>query len=101
MVHLRSDELPEEAQMLGQDDIEETLEDLGVPKRYRKDITGVAVLIGDGDYDAIWLCEDSRPWTNNATYSPLPYYRARIPKFYPSYWQKKCPFYSGKEIVNV
>lgn len=54
----------------------------GMIKKYRKDITGIVVLVEDGDLCAIWLTESNRPYCLDVDYYSLPYYR-------PKYWVKK------------
>jgi hypothetical protein len=63
-------------------DLREILGSLAFPKKYYKDITSAVVLLGDGDFIAVWLTEDSRWYDNLAYYHPLPYYR-------PQYWTKR------------
>ena len=40
-----------------------------------QDITGALVIVGNGDYEEVWLCEDNRPYDNFAVYRPLEFYR--------------------------
>jgi hypothetical protein len=44
----------------------------------RSDITGIMVLVGDGDYDDVWFTESSRPYSIEAKYYPLSYYKEGI-----------------------
>jgi hypothetical protein len=68
-------------------DLESVLESVGVPDEYKPDITGAVCLVGDGDYDAIWLTESARPWDLEAIYHPLPYYK-------PDNWDQECHLFT-------
>lgn len=75
-------------------EIDTTLDLLGFPKRYRKDITGIVLLIGDG-YNAVWLSESVRPYDLRSAYRALPFYRPvrwAIRKL-PTYWKETCAYY--------
>jgi hypothetical protein len=80
-------------------DINAALEYVGFPKKYRKDVTAVAVISGDGDYDAVFISEDNPAYLNNTIFHPLAYYRAGFmsKKFAPIYWQEENPYYQ-KEV---
>lgn len=68
-------------------DLKEFLEMIGLPKKYRSDITGMVLVIGDGDIDAVWLSESGAYYALSAHYYALPYYR-------PVSWTKsKLPVY--------
>lgn len=60
----------------------EFLDMVGFPKRQRKHITGMVLLIGDGDIVAVWVTERGAYYDLSAIYHPLPYYR-------PGYWTKR------------
>jgi len=76
-------------------DVEFWLDFVAFPKRYRKDITAVIVIIGDGDLLAMWLSESGRYYDLSARYRPLPYYRpVRWPKKnLPEYWLESNELY--------
>jgi hypothetical protein len=69
-------------------ELSDLLESLGMPKKWRKEITGAIVLLGDGDFIAVWLTEWAAYYDNNAYYHPLPYYRPRhwTKRNLPEYW---------------
>lgn len=76
-------------------EIDDVLCLIGFPKKYIKDITGIVLLVGDGDYDAVWLSESARPYDLHSSYRALPFYRpARwaIRKL-PMYWREVNEFY--------
>ena len=54
-------------------DIDFICEYYGIMK-YREDITGAMVIVGEGDYDEVWLTESSRPYSIYADYEPLDFY---------------------------
>jgi hypothetical protein len=98
--HVRSANLPDPDGagniFFDSQDITTTLDYVGFPKRARKDITAVYVVSTDGDYDGVWLCEDSAPYDNQAVFRPLPFYRpvSWTQKHLPWYWLEKSPLYN-------
>jgi len=77
-------------------ELAENLDMLGFPVKYRKDITGMVLLVGDGDILAAWVTESSRPYDLWARYCPLPVYRPMswaTRRNLPDYWQDDCKFY--------
>jgi hypothetical protein len=81
-------------------DIQDFLDTLGFPKRQRKNITGLVVIIGDGDIEAAWVSESSRPYDLSSWYHPLPFYRSRwwVKRNLPVYWLENNDAYSFKAI---
>lgn len=78
-------------------DIESTLEMIGFPEDDREDITGIIVILEDGDYSAVWLTESSRPYDLYSTYHALPYYKPEEwnnNKNLPYYWSEENPEYT-------
>jgi len=72
-------------------DIKHLVDMVGLPKKYKKHITGAVALIGDGDIYAVWLSESRAPYDLNATYYSLPYYK-------PEDWNgDKLPIYWSEE----
>lgn len=69
-------------------EIKDLLDYVGFCKVWYDDITGVVMLIGEGDYDAVWLTESSQPYDLSAWYRPLPYYKEDNKYYDPfvSYW---------------
>ena len=51
--------------VLDSQDIAAVLESIGSKET---DITGAVVVVGDGDYSAVWLTDSSRPYHVNALY---------------------------------
>jgi hypothetical protein len=90
-------ELDKEGYTLVQNDTDlaETLESIGLPKKYRKDITGAVLVIGDGDYNAVYLTESASYYDLSAVYHPLPFwddntlYKGTL----PYYWQASNEYY--------
>jgi hypothetical protein len=80
-------------------DLEDTLDMVSFPKKYRKDIAGSIVKICDGDYEAVWVTESGRYYDLSAIYHPLPFYRLTswTKKRLPEYWLEDCPAYQRKE----
>lgn len=78
-------------------DLEAVLEFVGLPDEDKEDITGAVVLVGDGDYDAVWLTESPRPYDLTATYHALPYYKPdkwdTESHIFPLYWLTSNPEY--------
>lgn len=74
-------------------EIQETLNMIGFPARYQHDITGILAYCTNREYNAIWLTEYSSPESIWSVYHPLPYYRNRIPTYYPCYWQWDNEYY--------
>lgn len=76
-------------------DLASVLESVGLPKGDRKDITGAMVVVGDGDYEAVWLCEDNRYYDLSAIYRPLPFYRPKSwrKSTLPTYWRDDNELY--------
>jgi hypothetical protein len=77
-------------------ELEDLLENIGLPKRDRPNITAAIARISDGDYDSIWISESNRPYDLSSFYHPLSYYRPRswTKKRLPIYWKEENPDYS-------
>lgn len=92
-------QLQDESIYLIQNDQElaELLQSLSLSPEYHNDITGACIIIGNGDYIAIWLTEDSRYYDLSSIYRPLPVYLSTHqkinPEFLPEYWQESNPLY--------
>ena len=79
--------------VLDSQEIEDTLELLGVTRHNRKNATGLMVIVGEGDYDSVWVCTDSKPYNNNSYYEPLPVFtKNRFSK--DSAWSEDNPEYN-------
>jgi hypothetical protein len=78
-------------------DIKTVCEFVGLDEEYKKDITGVVVVLKDGEYLAVWLSESNRPYALSSTYHPLPYYLSdNLKKFQQhlaGYWQEENEYY--------
>jgi hypothetical protein len=78
-------------------DIESVCEFVGLDKEYSKDITGAVVVALDGDYEAVWLSESSRPYDISSTYYALPFYlddeKNINYELLPYYWKKENEYY--------
>ena len=81
-------------------ELAELLDSIGISEDYKQDITGACLIIGDGDYIAVWLTEDSRYYDLSAIYHALPYYLNTYQEinycYLPEYWKKENPFYEQK-----
>ena len=76
-------------------ELSELLQSLSINPEYAKNITGACVIMGEGDYIAIWLTEESRFCDLLAIYHPLPYYMDSYHRMnrdiLPEYWQDTNP----------
>jgi hypothetical protein len=83
--------------ILNDTDVQLTLEYLGLDEEYKKDVTGAVVIVKDGDYEAVWLSESSRPYDISSTYYALPFYldyeKNTNYELLPSYWKKENEYY--------
>src|SRR3990167_5562488 len=70
--------------------VKELLVCVGIPEKYRNDITAAIVLIGDGDYIAVFLTEFGNYYDYTAWYHPLPFYGLK--KNASEYWLKSNPY---------
>lgn len=78
-------------------ELSEVLESIGLKEECKKDITGCVLLIGDGEYIAVWLTEESRYYDLNACYHPLTYYKTHdmFKNIYlPEYWKENNTEYN-------
>jgi hypothetical protein len=55
------------------DSLRDLLEHLGVNEA-KDEITGAFVLVGDGDYDGVYLTDSSKPWSIYARWYDLDYF---------------------------
>ena len=73
-------------------ELADVLNYVGLKEEYKQDITGAVLLIGNGDYIAVWLTETPRYYDLNATYHYLPFYKdddnKELNTYLPEYWHE-------------
>ena len=55
-----------------------------------EEFTSAVLLVGDGDYIAVWMTESSAWYSLDAIYHPLPYYQSKeeSEEYLPEYWKR-------------
>lgn len=86
-------ELPKDAHLeTHSQEVRSILEHVGLNRKFWWDITGAAVLLTpDGaDYQAVWLTEARYPFTLNAVYYSLPFWKSPDVDSdkLPAYWRE-------------
>lgn len=78
------------------------LDYVALPDKERKDITGIVVLINDGDLCAMWLTEYSAWYDLGAIYHPLPWYNQYDEHYYcPDYHKESCECYDLDKLQSI
>lgn len=92
--HLLPGKLSNTELILDSQEIYHVLDCLGL-LAYQNDITGIYLVLGEGDYLAVFITESTRPYEIDTLYHPLPYYKEEGKDYskYPSYWSEDNPFY--------
>jgi hypothetical protein len=87
-------QLQDDKYYLAQNDSElsELIEYLGIDGESinLEEFTGAVLLIGEGDYIAVWMTESSAWYSLDAIYHPLPYYQSKeeSEEYLPEYWKR-------------
>lgn len=55
-------------------DLDATLDHIGMPEEYRQDITAAIIKVDDGEYSEVYLTESARYYDAYAEYNPPSYY---------------------------
>lgn len=87
-----------------QSELDSILDHVGLMAEWRSEITGACIILGDGEYIAVWLTEDSRYYDLSAIYRPLPFYidndKEKIVNLLPYYWKSDNEFYMMDQPKN-
>lgn len=81
-------------------DILDFLDTVGFPKKWKYQITGMVIVLGDGEINAMWVSESNRPYDLSSTYYALPDYRPVrwVKRHLPAYWLEDNEYYQKKGV---